>query len=73
MSTEGKIRLAADRKIRVRLSTRSRSTSGFVVCVNGDQTWHPTRREALSNMLARVRCLERIDCTLKPARKEARQ
>lgn len=56
-SITNRIKATASRKHVVVITRRKRSQGGFVVIdPDGDESRHATKREALQNLFARVRC-----------------
>ena len=69
MNLQKRIRASAANKVLVVITNRTRAKNGFVVeNPDGRETFHPTKREALSAMLAQVRCADvkrwslRVEC-----------
>ena len=67
MNIEKRIRQIAAKKIKVIITGKVRNRDGFMACVDGtEDTHHPTRKEALASILARVRCSREFVVLLKP-------
>jgi hypothetical protein len=69
MDIEKQIRQIAAKKIKVIITGKTRNRDGFMACVDGtEDTHHPTRKEALASILARVRCSRDFVVLLKPVK-----
>lgn len=57
MTLENKIRAKAANKTRVLITMRKRARQGFkITAPDGTESFHPTKREAMQALFARIRC-----------------
>lgn len=69
MNIEKRIRQIAAKKVKVVITGKTRCKDGFTVSgLNDIVTSHPTRKEALSALLARVRCSNELAWKIEPVR-----
>jgi hypothetical protein len=70
MNLEAKIRRAAQSKVLVSITRRTRSAGGFTItATDGTRTTLPSKRIALQFLLAIVRCWPVLRFEILPARK----
>ena len=67
MNIEKAIHKAATKLVRVRISSKSRSTHGFDVKSNGTLlATFPSKKTAMQCLFATIRCAERMSYEIKP-------
>lgn len=73
MNARNKVREAARKRVRVRMTSRRRSATGFDVKINGEVVHHSASfKEAFNALYARLVCLPRTLLEITPGKGGAR-
>lgn len=63
-----KLRELARSRVSVRITTKTRAAGGFEVWLNGERVHQcPTHREAVTNLMVRLKCAPRLRLEVRPA------